>query len=225
MPAGTPYIEAMLTGSERRSTILLTGFGPFPGVPVNASADLVRRVVRKVRAGFPNVRATAAILPTEWERAPRLVAKLHERHRPALALHFGVASGSKGIRLETAARNFCRDSVDAAGALPGDQRLSADGPLTRRSSIAITRIAAALAAKGYPSSVSEDAGGYLCNAVLYHSLALAEARGGCQVGFVHIPSDLSQPPLRVEDATAAALEIIKIALETAPAETSGKVAV
>ncbi len=215
----------MLIVPERRSTVLLTGFGPFPGVPVNASADLVHRVARKARAAIPDVRVTAAILPTEWERAPRLVAKLHERHRPALALHFGVASGSKGIRLETEARNFCRDSVDAAGALPCEPRLAADGPAARLSSIAVLTIAAALTASGYPSSISEDAGGYLCNAVLYHSLALAEARGGCQVGFVHIPSDLSQPPLRIEDATAAALEIIKVALETAPAETSGIVAV
>lgn len=215
----------MLIVPERHSTVLLTGFGPFPGVPVNASADLVRRVARKARVAFPDVRATVAILPTEWERAPRLVAKLHVRHRPALALHFGVASGSTCIRLETAARNFCRDSVDAAGALPGEQRLSADGPAARLSSIAVPRIAAALAAKGYPFAISEDAGGYLCNAVLYHSLALAEARGGCQVGFVHIPSDLAEPTFRVEDATAAALEIIKIALETAPAETSDNVAV
>jgi len=215
----------MLIGPERRSTVLLTGFGPFPGVPVNASAVLVRRVARRARAAFPNVRVTAAILPTEWERAPRLVAKLHERHRPALALHFGVAAASKCIRLETEARNFRRDTVDAAGALPCDPRISADGPAARLSSIAVARVAAALTAKGFPSSISEDAGGYLCNAVLYHSLALAEARDGCQVGFVHIPSDLSEPPLRVEDATAAALEIIKIALETAPAETSDNVAV
>ncbi|RUP08133.1 pyroglutamyl-peptidase I [Hyphomicrobium sp.] len=206
----------MLTGPERRTTVLLTGFGPFPGVPVNASADLVRRAARKARVAFPNVRVAAAILPTEWERAPRLVARLHERHRPALALHFGVASGSKCIRLEAEARNFCRDSLDVAGASPCDPRLSADGPATRLSSIAVPRIAAALAAKGYPSSISEDAGGYLCNAVLYHSLAIAEARGGCRVGFVHIPSDLAEPPLGVEDVTAAALEIIRIALETIP---------
>ncbi|MGO4685296.1 pyroglutamyl-peptidase I family protein [Hyphomicrobium sp. 2TAF46] len=215
----------MLTGSERRFTVLLTGFGPFPGVPVNASADLVRRVARKARVAFPDARVTAAILPTEWERAPRLVAKLHERHRPALALHFGVAAGSKCIRLETKARNFCRNTVDAAGVLPCQPMLSANGPVARLSSIAVPRIVAALAAKGYPAFLSKDAGSYICNAVLYHSLALAAARGGCQVGFVHIPSDLAEPPLRIEDATAAALEIIKIALETATAETSANVAV
>ncbi|WP_045835276.1 hypothetical protein [Hyphomicrobium sp. 99] len=210
----------MPRGIVPRPTVLLTGFGSFPGVPVNASASLARRVARRARVVFPEARFASATLPTEWDRAPRLVAKLHEQHRPVLALHFGVASGAKSLRLETEARNFCRNAVDAAGATPRSLSLSADGPAVRASSIPVREIVTALHVKGYLASISNEAGGYLCNAVLYHSLAFAEARGGCQVGFVHIPSDLTEPPLRFEEATEAALEIIKIALETAPDETS-----
>jgi len=210
----------MPRGTDPRPTVLLTGFGPFPGVPVNASGELVRKAGRTARRTLPHVRFTVAILPTEWIRAPRLIATLHDRHRPVLALHFGVASGTRSIRLEVQALNFCRGSRDAAGALPVARLLSEDGPAARRSSIAAPAIVLALNAKGYPSSISNDAGGYLCNAVLYHSLAAVEARGGCQVGFVHIPTDLSEPPLDMTNATAAALEIIKIALEAVPGETS-----
>jgi pyroglutamyl-peptidase len=217
--ASAPYIEPMLKRADRRSTVLLTGFGPFPGVPSNASADLVRKVVRVARRALPEFNFAVAVLPTEWTRAPRLIAALHRRHRPILALHFGVASGAESIRLEMEARNSCRPSLDAADALPPASVLSVDGPSARHSTIAVKAIAKELSARGYPASVSDDAGGYLCNAVLYHSLALAEARGGCQVGFVHIPPDLSEPS-QMAGAIAGAIEIIKIALEPASKATS-----
>lgn len=212
------YTTTVLAGARPRSTVLLTGFGPFPKVPVNLSAHLARRLARDASAAFPNVCFVAAILPTEWGKGPSLVAELHDQHRPILALHFGVASGSRGIRLETEALNFCRNAVDAVGALPPGRRLSANGPAARASSIPVLDIAAALDAKGYLASVSDNAGGYLCNAVLYHSLALADARNGAQAGFVHIPAVLTD--VQLDEVAAASLEIIKIALETAPAETS-----
>lgn len=205
---------------DSRPTVLLTGFGPFPGVPINASGELARKLARTARRVFPEFCFTVAVLSTEWNRAPRLIADLHERHRPLLALHFGVASGAKTIRLETEAANICRAALDATGTLPASAQLAVDGPAVRRSSIAASAIAAALNAKGFPSSISSDAGGYLCNAVLYHSLAAAEAREDACVGFVHIPQDLSEPPLDMTTVSAAALEIIKIALDTTPAKTS-----
>lgn len=197
---------------EPCTTVLLTGFGPFPGIPVNASGDLVRRIVRTARRRYPASRFAVAVLPTQWTRAQNRIEALHRRHRPALALHFGVASGTDGIRLETEARNFCRSSVDAAGALPPAPVLCADGPSERPATINISAIADALREGGWPASISHDAGGYLCNAVLYHSLAAAESRDVCQVGFIHIPADLSNPALDAGVLTEAALTIVEVAL-------------
>jgi pyroglutamyl-peptidase len=206
---------------EPCTTVLLTGFGPFPGVPVNASSDLVRRIVRAARRRHPAARFAVAVLPTQWRHAQNRIEALHRRHRPALALHFGVASGTDGIRLETEARNFCRSSIDAAGALPPAPVLCAEGPMERHATIEISAIADALREGGWPVSISQDAGGYLCNAVLYHSLASAENRDRCQVGFVHIPSDLSNPALDATALIAAAITIIEVALGLdAPRATS-----
>ncbi len=179
---------------------------------MNVSAELVRRVVRRARRVSPLFQFATAVLPTEWARAPRLIAALHGRYRPVLALHFGVASGTECLRLERTALNVCRPSPDAAGVLPFAENLSDDGPLQRHATIAIDTIAEQLNNKGHSASISDDAGGYLCNAVLYHSLAFAEAHGGCNVGFVHIPSDLSEPR-RMNEVGGGAFEIIKIALE------------
>ena len=197
---------------EPCTTVLLTGFGPFPGIPVNASGDLVRRIVRTGRRRYPAVRFAVAVLPTQWTRAQSRIEALHRRHRPTLALHFGVASGTDGIRLETEAQNFCRASVDAAGARPPAPVLCADGPSERHATIDISAIADALREGGWPASISHDAGGYICNAVLYHSLAAAANREVCQVGFIHIPADLSNPALDATALTAAAIRIIEVAL-------------
>ncbi len=210
--------------SETRPTVLLTGFGPFPGVPDNASAALVRHLARLARGRFPAFRFAAAVLPTEWARAPRRIEALYRRYRPVLALHFGVASGTQSIRVETEARNFCRPSRDATGALPKAVTLCATGPAKRRATIDIPLIVDALNRSGWPCSISNDAGGYLCNTVLYHSLALAGSHGCC-VGFIHVPSDLATQPRGMADAEAAALKMIEVALEpirTAAAKTSAQ---
>jgi pyroglutamyl-peptidase len=201
----------MLTRAAPRPTVLLTGFGPFPGVPINVSAELVRRVVRRARRASPEFQFATAILPTEWGRAPRLIGALHGRYRPVLALHFGVASGTECLRLERTALNVCRPSPDAAGVLPFAESLSDNGPPHRHTTIAIDAMAEQLNGNGHSASISDDAGGYLCNAVLYHSLAFAEVHGGCNVGFVHIPADLSEPG-RMNELSRGALDIIKIAL-------------
>jgi pyroglutamyl-peptidase len=196
--------------------VLLTGFGPFPGVPENVSGTLVRHLVRAARRSMQDCRFASAVLPTEWARAPRTLAKLHADHVPILALHFGVAAETRGFRIETEARNDCRASSDARGRQPLSQRLFDDGPDVRRATLAAGAIAAELRTKGYPVSLSDDAGGYLCNAALYHSLVLAEAAdAGCRVGFVHIPANLDGPPLSLEQALAGALEIVRLALEPA----------
>jgi pyroglutamyl-peptidase len=159
------------------------------------------------------------MLPTEWEVAPQMLAELYERHDPVLALHFGVAAIKHGFQIETEARNFCRTSPDAAGCLPATSKVAEDGVDVRPVTIDAPAIAAHLSEKGYAVSLSDDAGGYLCNSVLYHSLVLAEKRGGvCPVGFIHIPTVVRPPALQT--GAAGVLEIIKFALEPEASEAA-----
>ncbi len=81
----------MTRTADPRPTVLLTGFGPFPGIPENASGNLVKILARKARRSMPEYRFASAVLATEWSRAPKQVASLHERLEPVLALDFGVA--------------------------------------------------------------------------------------------------------------------------------------
>jgi pyroglutamyl-peptidase len=187
------YDRAMTLRTAQRANVLLTGFGPFPGVRKNVSGTLARKLAVEARSALPDLGFAAAVLPTEWTRAPQILRDLYEHHDPLMALHFGVASGTQGFRVETVARNVCRMSADAAGYLPDAPHVIEDAG-DRIATVDVRSIVGHLQERGFCASLSDDAGGYLCNAVLYHSLCEAERRGArCRVGFIHVPAHAVLP--------------------------------
>lgn len=207
-----------------RPTILLTGFGPFPGIPANATSVLVPLLTDRARQAFPGFEIVGEVLPTEWVAAPERLAHLLEAHAPELALHFGVARGARGLEIEVRAHNVCRNSQDAAGALPGGPAVLAEGPERLASRLPAAHIVRRLRARGIAAYISRDAGSYLCNALLYHSLLAASCTGAARrVGFIHVPASLvkagamrPQPepgcPLRWPDVLDGGVELIAAAL-------------
>ena len=203
--------------TDTRPAILLTGFGPFPGVTDNATARLVPRLAAKARTAFPAFAFYDATLPVEWQAAPQRLADLITKHRPVLALHFGVAHDVHGFRIETLGMNICRLAEDAAGCLPVTDTLDAGGPSSRNATLPTEAIVARLTSLAIPAALSTDAGAYLCNAVLYHTLRHASAaKHPCRAGFIHIPADVSGPPLSFETVLRGAFEIIAVCLADLP---------
>lgn len=214
----------MIARTNVTPRILLTGFGPFPGVAVNASALLAERLAEAVNRMAPGPRITCAILPTEWERGPRMLDELWDRVQPDIAIHFGVSERAPGFVVETRAHNQCQIEADACGALPGSDRHPQSGPQTFMATLPASSILLRLAARAIPCCSSTDAGAYLCNAILYRSIARAEAaHRRVLAGFIHIPSALaaggpngqdalSECPLTWESALAGGQEIINAAV-------------
>jgi pyroglutamyl-peptidase len=152
--------------------LLITGFGPFPGVDDNPSGRLARTLDGTTFAG---VRLSGRILDTHWLLAwPQLqtaVAAL----QPSALIMLGVASRDR-VEVERIAYNQAAPRVDCAGALPADAVLVPDGPATLSTRLPWDRLDAA---------TSDDAGRYLCNAIFYralHGLTLP-------CGFVHMPPE------------------------------------
>jgi pyroglutamyl-peptidase len=174
-----------------QQTILLTGFGAFPGIPVNASGLLATRLAAAARPQFGDVRFATAQVPTEWTAGPRRARAAIMRTKPTIIIHFGVSQRAKGFVIERQGVNACCAEPDGAGHMPLADCLDAVGPRARKATLPIVAIEQRLKALGLPVARSSDAGAYLCNAVLFHSLAMAK-RGdhGARVGFVHIPDSL-----------------------------------
>ncbi|HYD16262.1 MAG TPA: pyroglutamyl-peptidase I [Hyphomicrobium sp.] len=213
---------------RRRDTILLTGFGPFPGVAENASERFVAKLAHLAARRFSAHRVVARILPTEWERAPSRLQTLYERERPKLVLHFGVSPRADCYVIETLARNTRKDAEDATGARPRDDVVVHGGPDTLTARLPADVIKERLAAIKVPAVTSDDAGGYLCNAILYRSLLLADQiEQPDAVGFFHIPqviepallkSQTDPKEMRFDWGTAliGGLEIIRTCLGRPP---------
>jgi pyroglutamyl-peptidase len=189
-------------------TVLATGFGAFPGARRNPSADLMGALERrKTRfAGF-GIRLETCVLPVLYhEIAPRL-AKLYAQVKPDGILHFGLAGRRKDISIETRARNrVSLFAPDAGGARAQGLRLVPDGPAVLAAPIPAAQIVTALRRAGIASRLSHDAGSYLCNAALYHSLARP-----AYAGFVHIPWPTRHPSF-AEIVKAAEIAILETAV-------------
>jgi pyroglutamyl-peptidase len=170
-------------------TVLVVGFGPFPGAPSNPSAELVRALGRRRRPALADTRIVAAVLPTSYAAVRDELPKLFERHDPDAVLFFGLASRTPFLRIERRAVNaataFYPDMTRAKSVtralMPG---MPAELPV-RANAI---KLASAARAAGICARLSRDAGRYICNAALYKTLHIALQGGRPRlVAFVHIP--------------------------------------
>lgn len=206
-----------------RTQVLLTGFGPFPGVPVNATMHLVPLLAEAAPRVFPDVRFAAMLLATEWESAPARVLTALPEMRPDLIVHFGVSSRARGFEIETRARNICQISQDAAGQFPSGIEIDGGGRDYLAATLPARHVVGRLRQLGIPAFASRDAGTYLCNALLYRTLAAQAGASATRIGFVHIPASLARPgspsrgrsgacPLTWEQSLRGGLEIIAASL-------------
>jgi len=170
-----------------RPRILLTGFGPFPGVPTNPSAWLAGTLAGQWPATELQGRIHARIFPTEWQAAA-LLCDLCEALQPHVMIHFGVSEHAKTFRIEHSAHNRTAPRADAGGALPAGPVISAEGAERLDTALPAAALTRHLQTNGVAAVTSHSAGHYLCNFLYYHSLDWALRQSDPPlVLFVHVP--------------------------------------
>ena len=178
--------------------ILVTAFRPFGGRTANASL----LALRVLRGQYPWLRTR--ILPVDAQLGPlRLCRALREVVPHALVM-LGEAGGSREIRLETTAWNELDFRIpDAAGRQPAKSPIRPGAPEKLHATLPFESLHATLAAEGHPVALSDDAGRYLCNQVLFEALHHIDVRSlGCSAGFVHLPLESDLPTPRAVAALA-----------------------
>lgn len=180
--------------------VLVSGFGPFPGVPHNVSSDIAEKCAKAWNARSDIV-AEHITLPTQWNVAPEIMAKHIARAQPDIIIHLGVSERATNLTLETYAYNACSDMLDAAGLKPAMETLGTENTGAICSTAPVQKIADRLAASGHPFTQSSDPGRYLCNAVYHASLAgTAAVEHQPKILFVHIPTALGEQAITQEVA-------------------------
>jgi pyroglutamyl-peptidase len=186
--------------------VLISGFGPFAGYPVNPSIEALRELDEQVVAGL-DVRVSE--LPVVWDEAWALLLADVQWLAPDVLIGTGVA-GTDAMRYETTAVNEQWGTDVDGGARSGDE-VVAGGPEYLYSDLPIEAMEESVVAAGHATTISGSAGTYLCNDIFYHVVHHAEyeAEHAMVAGFVHVPP--LDGSFAVEDITAAhevGLEVI-----------------
>ena len=195
--------------------ILVTGFEPFGGVPLNPSQQIVEALAARP-AGERRAELVTEILPCEFRAAgERLIALIHDL-KPDAVVSIGLAASANAVRLERVALNL-NDAArpDNRGDLASGRLIAPDGPIGYWSTLPIDAMLAAVKAKEIPSLITNHAGAYVCNHVMYTARHEIERRGlGIPSGFIHVPLMTEQEATPLPGGKALPLALMVEAVET-----------
>ena len=147
--------------------VLVTGFEPFGGLTDNPSDQIVR-VMEGETIGQHTI--VARTLPVTFKDAPLRFKQLLYQFKPALVISLGLAGGEKAIRLERQAVNKVdfRIADNAAEIVKGC--IHEGGPKYYHSSLPLESILKTLEKNKIPARLSDSAGAFVCNALMYSAL-------------------------------------------------------
>ncbi|CAM3584615.1 MULTISPECIES: pyroglutamyl-peptidase I [Rahnella] len=167
--------------------VLVTGFEPFGGERVNPSWEVVKQLGDLELSGAQIV---VRQLPCVFGKAIDALNAAIDDVLPEMVICVGQAGGRCDFSLERVAINVDDARIaDNDGHQPVDEPIVADGPAAYFSTLPLKTIVSGLRESGIPASVSQTAGTYVCNHVMY-GLMHRLAQPACNVvkgGFIHIP--------------------------------------
>src|SRR5882672_8050254 len=155
------------------TTILVTGFGPFPGAPFNPTGPLVTRLARVRRPALADTKIVAHVFPTSYAAVDRELPALIARYKPDALLMFGLAPRAKTLRIETRARNALALLPDVGGDSVQRTKLAPGGPAAISLPASTIHLFTAARAARVPVMLSRDAGRYLCNYLCWRAAEAA----------------------------------------------------
>lgn len=165
--------------------ILLTAFEPFGGETVNPALEAVKRVSDRIG----DIEVVKRTVPTVFDKSIAVAASALETEHPDAVLCVGQAGGRCGLTLERVAINLDDAGIpDNEGNQPIDRTIFQDGAPAYFATLPIKAMVRAIRDAGIPSSVSNTAGTFVCNHLMYGVLYTLEKRyTGVRGGFMHVP--------------------------------------
>ena len=191
--------------------IIVTGFDPFGGETINPSIECVK--------ALPEIEGVELIrleLPTVFKESVKRLNEVINDVKPDAVLSVGQAGGRPGITMERIAINVDDARIpDNISQQPIDEAIQLDGEAAYFSTLPIKRIVKAIREAGISAEVSNSAGTFVCNHIMYQALfAATKADKPFKAGFMHIPfipeQTADKPSLPLEESTKA----LQIAIET-----------
>jgi pyroglutamyl-peptidase len=166
--------------------LLLTGFEPFRDYSINPTMNIVEEL-NGITIG--DMKVIGKILLVDFQRSGDQIVQYFEEIQPDAVISLGLAAGRYKITPERIAINCNDGEEDNRGYKPVSEPIIEDGPDGLFSSLPIQKIVDALKQRKYPAEISNTAGTYLCNHVMYRMLYhLRQKNLNIPAGFIHIPA-------------------------------------
>lgn len=165
--------------------VLITGFQPFGGETINPSFE----VVRALRCDITKAELIKLELPTVFGKSIEMVTAAIAKEKPDFVLSIGQAGGKSSICVERVAINIDDARIaDNENQQPIDIPINSLGPAAYFATIPIKAIVAAMKERNIPAAISDSAGTYVCNHVMYGVLDYISKNDlNIKAGFIHIP--------------------------------------
>jgi pyroglutamyl-peptidase len=203
----------------KRKKVLVTGFDPFGGEPVNPALEAVKLLQGKT---FEEIDVFTAEIPTVFHKSISVLAGLIEDVRPDVVICVGQAGGRPDITVERVAINVDDARIpDNDGNQPIDEPIVPEGPAAYWSTLPIKAVVQAMREAGIPASVSQTAGTFVCNHLFYGLMNLIATRfPQVRGGFIHIPylpeqtvRHAGQPSMSAADIAGSLEVAVRVAAE------------
>ena len=165
--------------------VLVTGFDPFGGEPVNPALMSVMQLPDEILG----VQIIKKEIPTVFDKSIEVLYLTLKEEQPDMVICVGQAGGRPNITVERVAINQDDARIpDNEGAQPIDRTIFAEGPAAYFATLPIKAMVQNMKAAGIPAAVSNTAGTFVCNHIMYGALHFAATQQpSLKAGFVHIP--------------------------------------
>jgi len=165
--------------------ILVTGFDPFGGEKINPAYEAVRRL----DSGIAGAEIITMELPTVFHNSSEVLREKIEKTDPDVILCVGQAGGRYSVTPERVAINIDDARIpDNKSNQPIDEPIQPDGPAAYFSTLPVKAMVEKMRQAGVPASVSNSAGTFVCNHIMYQLLHIIEKDFPEKTGgFVHVP--------------------------------------
>lgn len=165
--------------------ILLTGFVPFLDYKINPTMQIVEALSNKEMHGYEIV---GRILSVDFQQSADQFKQYIDEVKPQMIISLGLAGGRYKITPERVAINVKDGEPDNNGYTPVDESIYENGADAYLTNLPIRNMVNRLQKEGFPAEISNTAGTYLCNNIMYEGLAYAKQNEGVRAGFIHIPA-------------------------------------
>ncbi len=195
--------------------ILITAFDPFGGDIVNPALEAVKLMKDQI----DGAEIVKLEIPTVFHKSIDKIKEAILSEKPDVVLSVGQAGGRFEVTPERVAINVDDARIaDNEGNQPLDRAIFEDGEPAYFATLPVKAMVQAIRAIGLPSSLSNTAGTFVCNHVMYGVLYHISKMGkDIRAGFIHVPFTPEQVANRPAPAPCLSAVDISRALEAAVA--------